>query len=87
MRDLISASYAAYKVSCIRVYSTPDDGLQLDPKYVTVNKFIKLVICVADLIHMAVINCRAFIPRPEVFTARYDLYNYNYMLLLPSQLA
>jgi len=87
MWKLSCTSYAVYNFSCIRVYVRPDDGPQLQPKHAAVNKLVKLVICAADGIHMVVINCHNFISRLEVFTARYDLCNYDYILLLPSQLA
>jgi 6-phosphogluconolactonase (cycloisomerase 2 family) len=48
-------SYAVYHFSCIEVYKRPDDGLQLELKYVATNKQIKLVFCVADLKHTLVI--------------------------------
>jgi len=75
-----------YNFSCIRVYIIPDDGLQLEPQHVAVNGLIKLVICVADWMYMVVINYCVFIPRPEVFTARYDLCNFNYISLHPLHL-
>jgi len=42
----------AYNSSCIKVYIGPHDGLQLELKHVAVNKLIKLVLYVADLIHV-----------------------------------
>jgi len=76
-----------YIIFPVSVYIRPDDGSQLQLKHVAVNKLIKLVICAADGIHIVVIICRTFVPRPEVFTARYDLCSYDYIVLVPSQLA
>ena len=36
-----SHSYAVYNVSCINVGKGTDDGSQLEPKHVSVNKLIK----------------------------------------------
>jgi len=33
--------YVVYDVSCINVGKGPDDGCQLEPKHVAVNKLIK----------------------------------------------
>jgi len=44
-----------YYVSYIKVYERPENGSHLMLKYVVVNKIIKLVFCVTDLIHTHVI--------------------------------
>ena len=36
-----SHSYAMYNVSCINAGKGPDDGSDLEPKHVAVNKLIK----------------------------------------------
>ena len=33
------------------MFKGPDEGSQLEPKHVTANKLIKLVLCVTHLIH------------------------------------
>lgn len=45
-------SYAVYNIFFIKINKWPDDGSQLESKHVTVNELIKLVLCVADLIHV-----------------------------------
>jgi len=40
---------------CINVYKRPDDGSQLEPKQLAVNKLKKLVLCATDLINRRVI--------------------------------
>ena len=49
--SLVSHFYTIYNFSCIKVYERPEDGSHLEPKHVAVNKRIKLVLCVTDLIH------------------------------------
>jgi hypothetical protein len=44
-----------YSYSCTRVYTTPNEGSQLQPKHVAENELIKLVLFVTDLIHIPVI--------------------------------
>jgi hypothetical protein len=44
-----------YDFSCIKDHKRPDDGSQLELKHATVNKFIKLVLGVTDIIHIPVI--------------------------------
>jgi hypothetical protein len=36
----------------IRSYKRPDDGCQLVPKHVAVNRFINLMLRVTDLVHV-----------------------------------
>jgi len=41
-----SHSYAVYNVPCINIGKGPDDGSQLEPKHVAMNKLIKTgVVC------------------------------------------
>jgi hypothetical protein len=48
---------AVYTVSFISVCKIPDNGLQLEPKHVAINKLIKeLVLCVTYLIPILVRN-------------------------------
>jgi hypothetical protein len=46
-----TSALCTVNVSCIKVYKRPEDGSYLESKYVAVNKVIKLVLCVTDLIH------------------------------------
>ena len=57
----ISASYALYNFSCIRIYKTPEDVSQMEAKHVAVNKLLKLALCVADLIFMVVTGLVGFV--------------------------
>jgi hypothetical protein len=45
IRSSIRRSYAACNLSCVN-FKRPDDGLQLEPKHVVMNKLVKTsVVC------------------------------------------
>jgi len=59
--NLFTATCFGSNFSCIKFYKRPDDGSQLQPKHVAVNKLIKLMYMTV-FIHILVI--RGFFPSP-----------------------